>query len=126
VLERIVNDMILRFITQNVPVYVSSGVQVPFVDLAYVELFEYVIYLLLLMDREDLPVRIDAAATSTKNYFSTRMLFDEVRDVIYAGLTNYPFSIGVTIVFWDFGQSDLFDVCVALVRRRLRQLCVVG
>ena len=63
VLERIINVIFFRVFAEHIPIDVALIVQVSIVDVAYVILLKDVVYVLFLMDREDLPVRVDTAAT---------------------------------------------------------------
>lgn len=44
------------------------------------------------------------------------MLFDEVRYIVDVSFVYDPFAIGVTVVLWDLGQSNLFDLYAVLVQ----------
>lgn len=63
------------------------------------------------MDREELPVGVDAATTSSQNDLTARVGCNEVGNIVDAGLADDPFSIGVPVVLSDFSKSDLVVGC---------------
>jgi hypothetical protein len=63
VYEKVIDNVAGGLCTENVPVDVTSIIQVPFVDLTNVELFQDVVDFLFLVDDKHFPIWIDAATT---------------------------------------------------------------
>ena len=99
VFERIIHDLVRRIVTQHAPINVPSVIKIPLIDLSDIEIFEDVINLGFLVNAEDLPIWIDTATAGSQYYLATWVLFYEVRNVIYARLSNDPFACGITTVF---------------------------
>lgn len=80
--EWVLNNVFLGVITQNVPIDMSFLVEVSTINIPDVVLIQDIIYFLFLVNREDLPVRIDATTTCSQNDFTSRMLVDEIGYVV--------------------------------------------
>lgn len=98
VFEGVLDHELIRIFTQDRPVDLSFVVEISLIKFAYVVLCKYVIDFLLLMDAEDLPVRINAATAGSQYELAARVSADEVCDVVNAGFANDPLTLGVPVM----------------------------
>ena len=98
VLERIVDGELVCIVTKDSPVDFAVMIKVFLVDLADVVLLQDIVHFLFLVDREQLPVSVDAATACSQNHFTARMLLDKVRDVVDASFSDDPLAVCVSIM----------------------------
>ena len=92
------------------------------IDLADEILFEYVVHVLLLMDGENAPIRLNTATDSAKDDLATRMVGNPLSDVVDAVPSEDPVSVGFAVMLMDLGQSD--EPGLSSMRWLLRECCL--